>query len=96
MTAKSRLMGALVCPVTPNPTFGDFTVQYGVPVKGRVKLMLCDAQGRVESVIRDGELNPGYYREALKKEGRALPAGIHFMVLVQNGKRATRKLVLAE
>lgn len=82
--------------LTPNPTFGDFMVQYGVPVKGRVRLMLCDVQGRVETVIRDGELNSGYYREAFRKDGRSVPAGVHFLVLAQDGKRVTRKLVLAE
>ena len=81
---------------TPNPALGDFTVQYGVPVKGRVRLTLCDIQGRVESVIRDGELNPGYHRDVLRKDGRSVPAGVHFLVLAQNGKRLTRKLVLME
>jgi hypothetical protein len=71
-------------------------VQYGVPAKGRVRLMLCDAQGRDETIIRDGEMNPGYYRDAFRKDGRSVPAGVHFLVLSQNGKRLTRKLVLME
>ncbi|MCX6841498.1 MAG: hypothetical protein NTX53_04330 [candidate division WOR-3 bacterium] len=82
--------------VRPNPAFGDFTVQYGVPVKGRVRLMICDVQGRVETVIRDGELNPGYYRDAFRKDSRPVLAGVHFLVLAQNGMRLTRKLVLME
>jgi hypothetical protein len=82
--------------LTPSPVFGDFTVRYGVPVKGRVKLMFCDVQGRVEKVIRDGELSPGYYRETFRKDGRSVPAGVHFLVLAQNGKRITRKLVLMD
>jgi hypothetical protein len=80
----------------PNPAVGDLTVRYGVPAKGRVRLMLCDVQGRVETVIRDGELNPGYYREAFRKDGRSVPAGVYVLVLAQNGKRVTRKLVLME
>jgi hypothetical protein len=82
--------------VRPNPALGDFTVRYGVPVKGRVRLMLCDAQGSVERVIRDGDLNPGYYRETFSKDGRSVPAGVHFLVLAQNGTRITRKLVLMD
>jgi hypothetical protein len=82
--------------LTPSPAFGDFTVQYGVPVKGRVRLMLCDVQGRVETVIKDGEVNPGYYRETFRKDGKSVPVGVHFLVLAQNGKRLTRKLVLME
>jgi hypothetical protein len=79
-----------------NPVVGCFSVQYGVPAKGRVKLMLCDSQGRVESVLKDGELNPGYYSAAVGLGGRSVPAGVHFLVLAQNGERLTKKLVSLE
>jgi len=80
--------------LNPNPAFGDFVVQYGVPVKGRVKLLLYDASGRVEAVLRDEELNPGYYRETFRPHERSVPTGVHFLVLTQNGKKVIQKVVL--
>ena len=82
--------------LNPNPALGDFTVQYGVPVKGRVKLLVHNVQGRVEAVVRDEELNPGYYREAFRKHKWSLPTGVHFLVLTQNDKKVARKLALVE
>jgi hypothetical protein len=42
------------------------------------------------------ELNPGYYRDVFRRDGRTMPAGVHFLVLTQNGKKLTRKLVSVE
>ncbi|MEO0068339.1 MAG: T9SS type A sorting domain-containing protein [candidate division WOR-3 bacterium] len=67
-----------------------------MPVRGGVKLLLYDVSGRVEAVIRNEELNPGYYREVFGKQKRSLPAGVHFLVLVQESKQVTRKVVLVE
>jgi hypothetical protein len=68
--------------VHPNPAFGDFTVQYGVPVKGRVRLTLCDVQGRVETVIRDGELSPATTgKPSGRTSGHCLPAFTSWFLL---------------
>jgi hypothetical protein len=70
-------------------------VQYGVPVKGRVRLMLYDVQGRVKMTVADREMIPGNYRQDIRKQSRSLPAGIYYLSLAQQGKQATKKVVLA-
>jgi hypothetical protein len=82
--------------LSPNPSSGDFTVQYGVPVKGRVRLLLYDAQGRVKAKVSDEELSPGYYRLAFRKRTWSLPAGVYFLALTQGCSRVARRVVLAE
>ncbi|UCG44250.1 MAG: T9SS type A sorting domain-containing protein [candidate division WOR-3 bacterium] len=82
--------------VGPSPAFSGFTVQYGVPVQGRVRLQLHDVQGRVAVVVSDEELAPGYYRQDISKWALPLPAGVYFLALAQNGNRVTRKVTLVE
>jgi len=79
-----------------NPSFGDFAVQYGVPLRGRVKLTLFDIQGRIKAVLRDEEVNPGYYRAVIKRQSWSLPAGIYYLSLTQQGKRVTEKVVIVD
>jgi hypothetical protein len=78
-----------------NPVLGDFIAQYGVPVNGRVRLVLYDVQGRVKLKLADREMTPGYYRLAVSGPLRSLPAGVYYLSLTQQGNRATQKVVLA-
>ncbi len=79
-----------------NPVLGDFTAQYGVPVKGRVRLTLYDVQGRVKMAVADREMSPGYYRLAIKRQSRSLPSGIYYLTLSQQGNQVTKKLALVD
>ena len=82
--------------VGPSPAFRALTVKYGVPVQGRVRLRLCDVQGRIAAAITDEELKPGYYRQDISRQALSLPAGVYFLALTQHGNRVTRKVTLVE
>lgn len=82
--------------VGPTPAFRALTVRYGVPVPGRVRLLLYDIQGRIAATIMDQELEPGYYRQDISKRALSLPAGVYFLSLAQNGNQVTRKVTLVE
>ncbi|MEO0080856.1 MAG: C25 family cysteine peptidase [candidate division WOR-3 bacterium] len=82
--------------LNPNPALGNLTVQYGVPVKGRVKLLLYDTQGRSRSVITDEDVNPGYYRQVISRDAWPFSAGVYFLALTQNGSQVTRKVAVAK
>ena len=82
--------------IGPSPALSAFSVQYGVPVQGRVELLLYDVQGRIAATIRDEDLEPGYYRQDISKWALSLPAGVYFLNLTQDGKHVTRKVALVE
>jgi len=82
--------------IYPNLASGDLQAQYGVPVKGRVRLTLYDVQGRVKITFADREMSPGYYRLAMGGPSRSLPAGVYYLSLTQLGNQVTKKVVLAE
>jgi hypothetical protein len=47
--------------VYPNPTTGDFNVNFSVKEKGLVKLYVVDMNGAVQHIILDKEMPVGTY-----------------------------------
>lgn len=74
----------------PNPSDGFFRLQFDLPGKGDVNVDVHDAKGErvYHESISDYE---GAYERTLNLSGK--PDGTYFLVITQNGKTHTQKLV---
>jgi hypothetical protein len=72
--------------VYPNPTTGDFSVNFSVKNKGRVKLYVMDMNGKILTVILDKDMPEGNYIYSSNIEN--VSSGIYFTTLqtVDGGK----------
>ncbi len=76
----------------PNPTHGAATITYSVPVKTNVRLVLYDAQGRVVSVLQNGERPAGKY--AITVPENLLKKGMYYYKMEAGGFITTRKMIV--
>jgi Secretion system C-terminal sorting domain len=76
----------------PNPTHGAATITYSVPVKTNVRLVLYDGQGRVVSVLQNGERSAGKY--AVTVPENLLKSGIYYYKIDAGGFTTTRKMIV--
>ena len=77
--------------VYPNPTTGDFSVNFTVKSKGKVTLYILNNQGKIEHVILDKEMPEGTYVYSSNIEN--LASGIYIATLQQKGDVKTSKLI---
>jgi len=64
--------------VSPNPTRGEFSVRYGAPRSGQVRVSLVDPCGRVVEDLVRGEKAPGWYTARFAVAG--VPAGVYYVL----------------
>jgi hypothetical protein len=76
----------------PNPSHGSATITYSVPVKSHVRLVLYDAQGRVVSVLQNGERSAGRY--AISVPENLLKSGVYYYKMEAGGFTSTRKMIV--
>jgi hypothetical protein len=76
----------------PNPSRGATTITYSVPAKSFVKLVIYDTQGRVVSVLQNGEKPAGKYAVSVP-EGM-LTRGVYYYKMEAGGFTSTRKMVV--
>jgi len=76
----------------PNPTQGAATITYSVPVKTNVRILLYDAQGRVVSVLQNGERSAGKY--AITVPENLLKQGMYYYKMEAGGFITTRKMIV--
>ncbi len=80
----------------PNPSRGPVALDFSVPRAGRVRLEVLDLQGRVRSVLADGDYAPGRYRA--QWDGRdgagAVPAGVYYVRCASMGRSAVRRVAI--
>jgi len=79
--------------VYPSPASGSFTVDYTLPVDGRVTISLYDLSGRRIATILDGEMTAG--RHDITYDASALPPGVYLVRLATDSGTFTRRLVIA-
>ena len=79
-------------PGCPNPFYSATTVQFAVPDRSHVKVIVYDVAGREIATLVNCEVDPGRH-EVLFDSGR-LASGIYFCQMVAPGYVGTRKLVL--
>jgi hypothetical protein len=78
--------------VYPNPFNPETVVEFAVPNREPVKLMVHDMLGRNIDIIIDEELEPGTYR--IRWSGRDYPSGVYFFTLSVGGADQTVRATL--
>ncbi len=76
----------------PNPFNPSTTIEFDLPERGVVKLIVCDVLGREVKRLVDGELNAG--RHFVHFDGDNLTSGIYFYILDAGKFRDVKKMVL--
>ncbi len=78
--------------IYPNPSNGNFIINYAIPIKGNVKISLYDVMGRMRKIIaNEDKIFAGYYRIKCNEN---LPSGIYFLRFTSGSKKITRKMIL--
>ncbi len=83
-------------PGTPNPFSSRAEFSYALPIAGRARLSVYDAQGRLVAELADEERRPGQYAAAWDgrdTRGDDLPSGVYFLKLQLAGQVAAQKIV---
>lgn len=83
----------------PNPATERVRIRWQVPTAQLVSLKVYNTAGRVARVLHQGLTKPGVYTtvwDGTDAKGRRLAAGVYFYALEADGKRLSRKVVLAE
>ncbi|MGH2570390.1 MAG: FlgD immunoglobulin-like domain containing protein [bacterium] len=83
-------------PARPNPSSGDATIQFDVPVEGPARLEIFDVSGRRVATLVDGRLVPGRYSptwDGRDATGRRVAAGVYFVRLEAPAFRGAKKMV---
>mgnify|MGYP001244498543 CR=1 FL=1 len=76
----------------PNPSHGGTTLQYALPRASTVSLRLYSVSGRMVTTIDQGVKEAGAH--SVSFAGRNLSVGTYFAVLVVDGQRFTRTVIL--
>ncbi|MEW6686766.1 MAG: T9SS type A sorting domain-containing protein [Candidatus Edwardsbacteria bacterium] len=78
----------------PNPSRGNFRCSYAVPTPGgRIVFKLYDVTGRMITVLKDGQENPGYHTLSFSRE--TLATGVYFLRMsAPGGVRFTKKMIV--
>ncbi len=79
-------------PGYPNPFNAGTTLEYNIPVAGRVQIRLFDVSGQEKSQLMDEVQNAGHHRFIL--DGQALASGLYFVQVRYKEWSATQKITL--
>lgn len=78
----------------PNPANGSTTIRYSIAEKGSVSFQVFDITGKEVLNMNQGEQLAGNHQIEMSTAG--LQAGVYFYTLTVDGKKATRRMVIAE
>ncbi len=78
--------------ISPNPMTKLTTIQYTVPISGKVTIKLYNADGRLIDILSDEYLNTGTYIMNLTTNN--LAKGIYFLKYEAENNRAEQKLII--
>lgn len=95
--AGTESPGRLTMAIAPNPSFNRAQISYQLPYRGRVRLLIYDALGRLVRTLVQSELPPGRYTVVwdLTDDGaRAVANGIYLYRLETSEGTLTTKGVL--
>lgn len=90
--------GLALSPPFPNPASERFSVSFSLPAEAKVRLSVCDVQGREVRVLADGQLPAGLHTrtwDGHTMRGRSA-AGLYLVRLAAPGKTLVRKVVLTQ
>ena len=74
----------------PNPSRGEVTLDYEVPLASAVRLVVVDVLGREVAVLASGEVAPGAHEAQIPAD--ALAAGVYAVVLSVDRERRQRQV----
>jgi minor extracellular serine protease Vpr len=81
----------------PNPFNPSTTIEYGIPVKGFVRLQIFDVLGRLVATLVDDHQDAGVYRTTWRgtsNRGIALSSGVYFYRLESGNFSKTARMLL--
>ncbi len=81
----------------PNPFNPSTTIQFEMPERSRVTLIVYDILGQQVATLIDQEIKPGYHKatwDGTNKENVNVASGVYYFVLKTTAGRFTRKAVL--
>lgn len=102
ITAVETLGGSTtlaLMPASPNPSSPETTLRFTLPNETDVELAIHDLSGRKVRTIADGMLAAGTHAYRWTGEDdtdRALPNGLYFVSLFAEGRKLSRKVVIAK
>jgi hypothetical protein len=76
----------------PNPFEGTSLLDFSIPKKQRVRIVLYDVSGRVVRVLLDETRDPGNYVIPVRKN--ELKAGVYYYRLESGGEAITKKMTI--
>jgi hypothetical protein len=92
MTGKTTTTPIFNITISPNPFTRLATINYTVPVSGKVTLKLYNAIGSVVETMNDGYVTGGTY--TMRLNANTLAKGIYFLKYENNTNRAEIKLIV--
>ncbi|HEX6791945.1 MAG TPA: T9SS type A sorting domain-containing protein, partial [Candidatus Krumholzibacteria bacterium] len=87
----SPAVPAVVIRAVPNPFNPTTTLEYTVPVRSRVRVLVYDATGRVVATLVDTKREPGRYEVQYRARGAS---GVYFARIEAGTASATTKIVV--
>ena len=78
----------------PNPFNPSTTIEFSVPKKDNVKIVIYDAIGKAVSTVVNSQLEPGSYK--VNFESNNLASGIYYYSLISGEFSITKKMVLVK
>jgi hypothetical protein len=81
----------------PNPTAGSTSIRYGVPVAGRVEIVIFNTAGQVVRSLAGGEVDAGVHEavwDGCNAKGEVVPNGIYFCRISTSERTEMRKVVI--
>jgi flagellar hook capping protein FlgD len=95
-TAPAPKQTLLLAPA-PNPARATASLSYTLAHRGAVNLVVYDLAGRRVRTLASGVQEAGAYRkiwDARDDRGRAVPAGVYYVVFQADGRHMSQRLVL--
>jgi hypothetical protein len=77
---------------TPNPASSITSIQYRIPARTQVRLMLYDMQGRLVRVLVDAWKEPGDHQQEI--DTRTLGKGVYLYRMQADGFTASKRMVV--
>ena len=78
--------------IYPNPFNSSIAIEYGLPVRNKIKVGIYDLSGREVVQLANGEQSAGYHRVIWNAESS--PSGIYICRLESSGQSRSTKLIL--
>ena len=91
------MAGLRLSPLVPNPTPGQATIRFTLPLAMSATMRIYDLGGRLVRFVGTGVLPAGahvVHWDGRDSEARALPNGLYLVVLEAQGRRLARRLVV--